>query len=382
VDTNAAKRLFRERFGEAPTLFAWAPGRVNLIGEHTDYNDGFVMPVAIDKGVTLACAPAKERSQLVSEQKGDSECFDVRLLRPGCLEGWGAYPAGVAWAIQGAGFENLPNLNAAVVSDLPIGSGLSSSAALEMAFLVAWNELAGLALDAKEGALLAQKAENQFVGVSCGVMDQMASALGREGNALFIDTRSLEVKFAPIPQDFRIVVCDTGMSRELTGSAYNERRMQCEEAARVLGVSKLRDADLPNLEKSRQKMSEIAFKRARHVISENKRCQDMFDALKSDDRRAISKLMREGHESLRADFEVSTKELDAMAQAAWNAPGCVGARMTGAGFGGACVAIVEASQEERFIENVAADFLRVTRRESACFSCNAAQGASAWKPSR
>ncbi len=344
MNAQAAATLFRERFGADPEWVAHAPGRVNLIGEHTDYSGGFVFPAAISLGVTVAAGAASGPCELVSDEMGAGTSFTLESLSPANPpEGWTCYPAGVAWALKAR-----TPLRAAVVSDLPTGAGLSSSAAIELAFGVLWNEVDQLGRSPIELALAGQKAEHEFAKVQCGIMDQAASALGKAGSALFLDTRSLEHHTAPLPEDAQIIVCDTGKSRTLAGSAYNERRAQIEEAARIIGVDELRDAEEEDL----AKLEGVLLQRARHVVTENQRCRDMVAALVRNDRPAIGQLMQESHISLARDYEVSCPELDAMAAAAWKQEGCIGARMTGAGFGGACIALVQTDAVEAFCEGI------------------------------
>jgi galactokinase len=358
-----------------PQVLCRAPGRINLIGEHTDYNEGFVFPAAIDRWVQVAARRTDGGTTLYSDSFGEWE-FDVNELGIEDLQGWGAYPAGVAWALQGADRGPIPNIEATVSSDLPPGSGLSSSAALEMAFLSAWLQLAGISMNGKEAALLAQYSENEFVGVECGAMDQLACALGKRGHALFIDTRSLEIQFVPLPDSLSLVVCQTGKERSLADSAYNDRREECSHASASLGVPMLRDATMSMLEAARKDLGEVGARRARHVVTENLRCESFRQALIADDRMAIGSLMRASHESLRDDFEVSCRELDAMVQACWDAPGCVGARMTGAGFGGACVALVEAGSFDAFADATGEEYFSATGIVPEIVVCQAADGVS------
>jgi galactokinase len=366
---------FADAFGGEPTLLAVAPGRVNLIGEHTDYNEGFVFPAAIDRQLYVAARVNHGRTRPQSHEMGPGDEFHAATVMPGQVEGWTAYAAGIAWALREEGFEDLPDVEAYVLSDVPIGSGISSSAALELAFAVLWNELARLELSPVELAQVGQKCENRFVGVNSGIMDQMASAMGKAGHAMFLDTRSLAVEYAPIPEDLAIVICDTGKPRALTDSAYNERRMQCEAAAQALGVVALRDADLSQLEAKRGALDPTVYRRARHVIAENERCRAFASALGDHDLPKIGEMMRASHLSLRDDYEVSSPELDAMAEAAWAAPGCVGARMTGAGFGGACVALVEKVRYNEFEASVFAGYQRRVEVPGELHKCEAVDGA-------
>lgn len=369
----SASELFHEKFGDTPQAVAFAPGRVNLIGEHTDYNHGFVFPVAIDCYVVVAASLAPDNSKVWSSSFADPAVFSVE--RESTIQGWGRFPAGCAWILRRNG-DVVPDINAVVVSDLPTGAGLSSSAATEMAFLTLWNHLATLGRSPKELALAGQACEHEFVGVKCGVMDQMASALGREGCAMLLDTRSLEACHVPLPGGLSIVVCDTNKPRSLDVSAYNERRAECEAAAALLGVGSLRDAKVSSLNGTYPHESGVILKRARHVLSENERCLKFAEALQGSDKEAIGQLMRASHESLRDDYEVSSAELDWMAEAAWAAEGCVGGRMTGAGFGGACVALVESERLDAFLGDAEKGYReRSSGLEPRFLVCRASAGA-------
>lgn len=370
--------VFHNHFGHGPVVLGIAPARVNLIGEHTDYNDGFVFPVAIDRYMKVAARRVAGPTRLYSRQARDAEEFRSEAILPGTLHGWGRYPAGVAWALRRHG-RPVCDVEAVVDSDIPMGSGVSSSAALELAFGAIWNTLGRLGLDLETLAHVAKLAENEFVGVNCGIMDQMASAMGKAGNAVFLDTRSLAIEYVPLPPDLAIVLCDTHTPRSLSGSAYNERRAECEEAGRILGVEKLRDANIAALNEAKSSMSEKVYRRARHVITENQRCLDFRAALRERNVGEIGRLMRESHQSLRDDYEVSSPALDAMAGAAQAAPGAVGARMTGAGFGGACVALVESSQVDAFSKASLTAYRAATGLEGSAMVCQAVAGAHALK---
>lgn len=367
--------MFQERFGGKPDLITMAPGRVNLIGEHTDYNEGFVFPAAIDRHVKVALRPTDGESRLFSSQRGEGVTFDTRELAPGLRRGWAGYVAATAWSTQRHVKRILPNVEAVVDSTLPIGSGVSSSAALELAFMVAWNEISGLGLEGPDMAKLAQTAENDFVGVNCGIMDQMASAMGKSGHALFLDTKSLEITYSRLPDDMVIVICDTQKTRSLAGSAYNDRRRECEAACRALEVSSLRYVNLSQLEDAWDKMPEPIYHRALHVVTENARCISFVDALDKRNANKIRMLMQASHESLRDDYAVSCEELNMMAEAAWDAPGCIGARMTGAGFGGACVALVEETRVDAFIRSTMGRYEMKTGLKGVYTPCRAARGA-------
>ena len=366
---------FAATFGKPHEYEAIAPGRINLIGEHTDYNDGFVFPVAIDREIRVVASKSMSTTELRSLQTGQGQSFDANSVEPGQVAGWVAYAAGMAWVLRRHTGKSLPNLAGVVDSTLPMGSGVSSSAAIELAFGVLWNRMAGLGLDSPTLALLAQKCENEFVGVNCGIMDQMASAMGRQDQAMFLDTRSLEIHYANVPTELKVILCDTKKPRALTESAYNERRSQCEEAARLLGVAKLRDANQDQLILNRDRMDEVVYRRARHVISENERCVQFKSALERGDLDEIGALMRASHVSLRDDYEVSCTELDAMAEACWNASGCIGARMTGAGFGGACVALVKETAVDSFVKAVALEYSHRTGIQGEYTTCRATHGA-------
>lgn len=374
MDLSAFQSEFSARFGEPPSLVSVAPGRVNLIGEHTDYNDGFVFPAAIDRVTHVAALPTDGPSQLFSLQAGEAEPFDAATIEPGVLTSWSKYAAGMAWALRQSGHA-VQNLKVLVSSTVPMGSGVSSSAALEMAFGVIWNQLGSLGLKNQEIAHLGKTCENKFVGVNSGIMDQMASAMGRDNSAMFLDTRSLEITYAALSPEFSIVLCDTKKPRALSDSAYNERRSQCETAAAALGVPALRDATFAQLEAAKSGLDPVVYRRAKHVITENDRCREFVLALNAGDQEAIGALMRGSHESLRDDYEVSCPELDQMAEAAWNAPGVVGARMTGAGFGGACVALVRSAEVEAFIASVLPAYRLATGLDGEAMVCAAVNGA-------
>src|ERR1044072_8976811 len=373
MERNALVEAFRAKFSLDPEVCAVAPGRINRIGEHTDYNEGFVFPAAIDRRLYVAARRTEGNTHLESVQMGPGTPFDAMSGEPGQLDGWGQYAAGMAWVLRDRG--EIPNIQAVVHSEVPIGSGVSSSAAMELAFGVLYNDLAKLGIENKEMALLGQKDENQFVGVNSRIMDQMACAMGREGMAMFLDTRSLDIQYAPVPANLSVVLLDTKTPRALTSSAYNERRSQCERAAELLGVKALRDANEQDLARLRKIADEVVYRRARHVVTENARCQAFLEALHAGDEEKMGKLMQASHMSLRDDYEVSSKELDHMAEAAWGSPGCVGARMTGAGFGGACVALVIRNELQAFTESVNQAYRNASGISGEIVSCRPVAGA-------
>ncbi|HSM54904.1 MAG TPA: galactokinase [Candidatus Sulfomarinibacteraceae bacterium] len=377
--TRQVSQAFQEIFGGTPCFIARAPGRVNLIGEHTDYNDGFVLPMAIDRAVYIAfCARQDGHVRLHSLDLKRSAKFDLDALslpeKEAGGNAWEAYVEGVAWALQEAGYK-LRGWQGVVSGNVPIGAGLSSSAALELAAARAFATVSELAWEPATMARLAQRAENEWVGVACGIMDQMISASGQEGHALLIDCRSLQTEAVPLPGGTSVVVLDTGTRRGLVESAYNERRAQCEAAARFFGVPALRDVDVDAFEARAGEMDELTRRRARHVITENARTLQAVQAMHRDDARAVGQLMDGSHASLRDDFEVSSEALNTMVAIAGEQEGCLGARMTGAGFGGCAVALVEARVAETFARNVARTYQEAVNLEPAVYVSRAAAGA-------
>lgn len=350
---ESLRREWRRRFDGSPAILASAPGRVNLIGEHTDYNEGFVLPAAIaERTFVLARRSSHRESVVVSLDKRLPARFSV-----GDEErqvGWAAYVQAVAFALGDALKVPPPDIEALIASTLPRGGGLSSSAALEVALGAAWSHLAGADASPRDLAEAAWRAEHDFVGVPCGRMDQYASALGKEGCALLIDTRSMDVRAVRLPEGLAIAILDTRARRTVAGGGYARRVEECARAVRLLqeagrSVATLRDATPQDLHLLKEAGDETALRRARHVILENARVVAFAEALETGDAAALGRLMAESHASLRDDYEVSSPELDAMVRAAASAPGCIGARMTGAGFGGCCVALVAAGRTGEFL---------------------------------
>lgn len=369
-------QTFSAYFNAKPDFIARAPGRVNLIGEHTDYNDGFVLPMAIDHAIWMAFRPRDGSTvRLFSSDFETDSVFDLHSLTPG--KGWVEYAKGVAYELQQAGYI-LRGFDAAIAGDVPRGAGLSSSAALELGIARTFAAVSGFEWDAQKMARLAQKAENEWVGVNCGIMDQMASAASREGHALFLDCRSLEIQHIPLPKGIAVVILDTSTRRGLVDSAYNERRSQCEEAARWFGVKALRDVGLEEFGKRNVErgLSEIAWKRARHIVTENARVLEAVEAMKSGDTKRLGLLFNASHVSLRDDFEVTNDALDIMVACAQGQDGCYGARMTGAGFGGCAVALVEEEKTGAFVNAVASAYRHRSGNEAGIYVCKASQGAS------
>ncbi len=372
-------RIFRARFGTTAAFHVQAPGRVNLIGEHTDYNEGFVLPAAIDRYIRLAVRPTSESALRFYAIHFDEE-ITLSADHPdrGRVPAWGRYIQGIAVALREAGVR-LRGATGAVGGNLPIGAGLSSSAAVEVAAAVALLHAGEAARPLREIALLAQRAEAEFVGVRCGVMDQLTVALARPGHALFLDCRTLATEHVALPPPVVLVVCDTGVRRSLISSAYNERRDECARAVEHLrrlrpNITALRDLapdDLPLIEC----LPEPLRRRTRHVVTEDARVLDAVAALRRGDLDTVGTLLRASHASLRDDYEVSIPALEAMVSAAEGAPGCVGARLTGAGFGGAVLALVDRTAVDAFVDTTSSAYQRASGMPGTLIVCEAASGA-------
>jgi galactokinase len=366
---------FFANFGTPPSILARSPGRVNLIGEHTDYNDGFVLPMAIDREVWIALRPRDDSQVHVRALDFDqSGQFDLESFQH-AGEGWLEYIKGTAWALQSAGY-SLDGWEGVFAGNVPIGAGLSSSAALELAAARAFTANSDLPWDPAQMALLGQKAENDWVGLNCGIMDQMISASGRAEHALLIDCRSLETTAVPLPSDSTVVVMDTATRRGLVGSAYNERRAQCEAAAAFFQVPALRDVSASQFEEHAAALEPLIRRRARHVISEDERTLRAVKAMQRGDAHRLGRLMAASHTSLRDDFEVSSPELNTMVEIAQKQASCFGARMTGAGFGGCAVALVRSSQVDLFVERVHSAYESATALTPSIYICQASEGSS------
>jgi galactokinase len=370
---------FRLRFGTTASVYR-APGRVNLIGEHTDYNDGFVLPAAIEFYCWVAAAPRSDR-KLVMYSENFNETVEASLdsLCPADKNLWGNYPLGVAWALENAG-KPLVGANLLITGEVPLGAGLSSSAAIEVAVGFALLHQSGHAIDRIELTRLCQKAENEFVGARVGIMDQFVSCHGRASHALLLDCRSLEFKWVKLPSGIQLVICNTMVKHELGSSEYNTRRAECEEGVRTLravlpGIRALRDVTLMQLEKHRRLLDSKVFSRCHHVVTENERVKSAVRAFETGDVRALGSLMRESHRSLRDDYEVSCKDLDAITEIAGAQPGVLGARMTGGGFGGCTINLVESAGVEGFRQNVAAAYLARTGLRPEIYVTSASDGA-------
>jgi len=370
-------QTFVDRFGASPEFIVRAPGRVNLIGEHTDYNDGFCLPMAIDRAVWMALRPRQNNKMVLhSLDFAETISFELNQWRQG-NENWHKYIEGVAWALQQNGY-NLSAWEGVICSNVSIGSGLSSSAALELATARAFAAASGFEWDAVRMARIGQQAENGWLGLKTGIMDQLISATGVAGHALLIDCRSLSLEPAPLPPETAVVVMDTKTSRGLVDSAYNERRSACEEAAQNLSVAALRDVSYADFERHAKLLDPVVRRRARHVITENERTLMATQALRQGKARQVGQLMNDSHKSLRDDFEVSSVALDTMVELAQDHVACYGARMTGAGFGGCAVALVDADGDKLrgFIDHVEEGYQAIMHRPPSVFVCQAAAGAS------
>jgi galactokinase len=372
---SGVSQQYRDLFDTAPQWIVRAPGRVNLIGEHTDYNDGFVLPMAIDRATWIAIGPAEGRVVRVHLMDfGRTEEFSLDDITPAKASPV-EYIKGVAAMLLADGYP-LSAWQGVLKGDVPIGAGLSSSAAMEMAVARAFGAVSGFDWDAPKMALLGQRVENIWLKLKTGIMDQMISAAGQAGHALLIDCRTLELTPAPMPDGVVAVVMDTGTRRGLVHSAYNERREQCESAAQHFGVKALRDVSVDEFAARADELDELTRKRARHVVTENARTLAAYEAMTAGDARILGALMDASHESLRDDFEVSTDALNAMVTIAQRHPGCLGARMTGAGFGGCAVALVKAETADDFTGWVAPQYETATGNKPSLYICTASQGAS------
>ena len=366
---------FRSRYGQAPAFVVRAPGRVNLIGEHTDYNDGFVLPMAINRAVWIALQPRAGHEVLIHSLDLDSTMlFSLDPVRHEDGD-WVEYLKGVAWALQEQGL-SLAGWEGVMAGDVPRGAGLSSSAAVELATARAFQVVSGFPWNPPAMARAGQRAENAWVGVNCGIMDQMISAAGELNHALLIDCRSLETTSVPLPPETVVVILDTATRRGLVDSAYNERRSQCEAAAAYFGVPALRDVTEERFAAEAGGLDEVTMRRARHVISENERTLAAAKAMQAGDAVALGRLMDASHVSMRDDFEISGPALNLMVECAQKEPGCYGARMTGGGFAGCAVALVALKQADAFADAVAACYEAATGLKPAIYISPATEGAS------
>jgi len=375
IQADDVAKQFAEQLDQTPQWIVRAPGRVNLIGEHTDYNDGFVLPMAIDRAIWIGLRPRDDRQVVVhSVQFNETGQFSLDELKNE-KAGWIEYVKGTASILQQAGHP-LAGWEGVLIGDVPLGAGLSSSAALEMATARAFAVVSDLPWDPIEMAKLGQKAENQWIGVQCGIMDQLISAAGVAGHALLVDCRSLETRPVPLPPGVAVAVLDTDTRRGLVDTQYNRRRGQCEAAAAFFNKPALRDVDLDLFQGLAADLDEVTQRRALHVITENDRTLQAVEAMCRGEVAALGVLMNKSHESLRDDYEVSSDALNAMVECAEAHAGCHGARMTGAGFGGCAVALIDADTADDFAKATAAAYQEKTGHTSAVYVCQATDGAS------
>jgi len=371
---------FTQVFGREPDGVWSAPGRVNLIGEHTDYNLGFVLPFAINRRTVAAVGARDDRVLRVGSTFAD-ELVEVSLdeLAPAVLSGWAAYPLGVAWALGefGADLAAVPGVDILIDSNVPVGAGLSSSAAIESAVSTALNEIWRLGLDRRTLARVGQRAENVAVGAPTGIMDQSASLLGERDAAVFLDCRSLESQIVPLGLEdagLEILIIDTGVTHAHATGGYADRRRSCEEGARILGVEALRDVSVDDLDRARELLDDVTFRRVRHIVTENQRVLDTVRTLREEGPAAIGPLLDASHVSMRDDFEISVPELDLAVETA-QANGALGARMTGGGFGGSAIALVPSDAVSRVLVALDGAFAEHGFGQPDLFTVRASEGA-------
>jgi galactokinase len=373
------KTLFADLYGTPPAIYR-APGRVNLIGEHTDYNDGFVMPAALNLYTYVAVGPRPDRRlRVYSENLGEMCDLDLDQIRSGKSGHWSDYVRGVAGVLESSG-QQLRGADLAIISEVPLGSGLSSSAALEVA--TAWALLSNseIEVDRTLVAQMCQKAEHVYAETMCGIMDQFISCHGRAGHALMLDCRSLRFEFLPIPNHVRLMVCNTMVKHEHASSGYNARRRECEEGLRTLaavlpGILALRDVSGDELAKHAKLLNPVIYKRVRHVVTENDRVKKAAAALETENMAAFGQLMADSHNSLRNDYEVTTPELDLMVELASGQEGVYGARMTGGGFGGCTINLVDGAHAEKVQQRLKQNYEARTGLKPAILICEASDGA-------
>jgi galactokinase len=373
---------FQKMFGVRPSIFR-APGRVNVIGEHTDYNDGFVMPTAIEFYTWVAAARREDRIlEAYSEHFDEKICLSLDVLAGPPRKHWSDFIRGIASVLQNAGY-NLAGANLVIHGEVPLGAGLSSSASLEVATALAFASLSGIDVPRLELAKLCQKAEHEFVGTRCGIMDQFIAIFGVVGHALMLDCRSLEYQLLPLPNDLRLVVCNSMVRHELASGEYNRRRADCEEGVKLLqphlpGIRALRDVAVADLEAWKHVLPPTVYRRCRHVVTENQRVLAGAKALQSGDTHRFGHLMYRSHASLRDDYQVSCKELDVLVDLASSSSSVFGARMTGGGFGGCTVNLLKANASDSFTEHISQAYQQVTGIIPEIYACEPAQGAQAW----
>ena len=359
VDLTALGSRFRTRFGGSPRVFR-APGRVNLIGEHTDYNDGLVMPLALDRSTWVAAAPrADQRIILHSEHAGETATLAIEE-HPSRTGTWRDYAAGVVAALVSHGVP-VPGADVLVASDVPAGAGLSSSAAFEVGLAIALLDIAGTTIDATTLARLCQRAENEVVGAPCGIMDQYSACHAREGTALLLDCRSVQHRMIPLPTDMRVVACNSMVRHSIASGEYNRRRQECRDAVAALAarhpaIASLRDVSPEDLEGVRDLLDGVLFRRTRHIVTENMRVEEMGRALVEGRRDAVGPLMAASHASMRNDYEISCPEIDTLVEIASAIPGVYGTRLTGGGFGGCTVSLVQVDAAADVVQRLSSEY--------------------------
>ena len=379
MDNQTLSATFQQFYGEPPALVAHAPGRVNLIGEHTDYNEGFVFPAAINFGTWVAAAKRIDDVINVTAMDYDNQQNEFALtdIQYDENQGWANYVRGVVKVLKEA-MPDFSGANLLVTGNVPQGAGLSSSASFEIAILKAISALYALPLDGVKAALLGQKAENTFVGCSCGIMDQLISAMGNEGQAMLLDCQSLAIQHSPLPDSHQIVIINSNVKRGLVDSEYNLRREQCEEGAAILGVSSLREANMTMLEEAKSRMSDVVYRRAKHIITENQRTLEASEALKMGDIQTVSTAMAQSHVSMRDDFEITVRPIDYLVEIIDEVLGNTGGvRMTGGGFGGCVVALAPTDKVDAVKQVVADKYFDETGYQADIYVCTATQGAFA-----
>ncbi len=379
MDNQVLSSNFETHYGEAPALIAHAPGRVNIIGEHTDYNEGFVFPAAINFGTWVAATKRADNDIVVTamDYENQQNQFSLSDINYDEEQGWANYVRGVVKVLKEA-IPDFGGANLLVTGNVPQGAGLSSSASFEVAILKALSALYELPLDGVQAALLGQKAENTFVGCSCGIMDQLISAMGNEGMAMLLDCQSLAIEHSPLPDSHQIVIINSNVKRGLVDSEYNLRRQQCEQGASLLGVSSLREATMEMLEGAKAHMPEVVYRRAKHIVTENARTLAASQALKTGDIETVSEAMAQSHISMRDDFEITVRPIDYLVEIIGEVLGkSGGVRMTGGGFGGCVVALVPTDKVEAVKQVVADKYSDETGYSADIYVCTATQGAFA-----
>ena len=372
MDIVKLRTAFKTRYGTDPRIFR-APGRVNLIGEHTDYNDGFVLPAALDLGAYVAAVPRADRDVRAASLNFEHELtFDLDRPLSQAEKTWARYVQGVGLILEREGYR-LGGADLLIDSDVPVGAGLSSSAALEISTAFALASLSGHEIDGMKLARIGQTAEHEFAGVRSGIMDQFAAVYGETDKALFLDCRSLEWSAIPVSKA-QFIICNTKTKHDLAEGEYNKRRAECESAAAFFGLASLRDVTIDEFEKRSANMPETIKRRARHVITENDRVIGAAAALRDGDLEGLGKLINESHESLRDDFDVSSNELDLMVDLARQQKGVLGSRMTGGGFGGCTINLLARDPHPDFVKNVTEAYHRETGIIPEIYQCEIGRG--------